>query len=109
MSHPIRPGSARLRALLLCLAFLLPFAQLGAYAHALSHAGNIAAGKDSTPHTACELCAACSALDGAAPVAALALALESPDPVVPGQPAAAAYRPALEVRYRSRAPPIPLA
>ena len=109
MPHPIRPGSARLRALLLCLAFLLPFAQMGAYAHALSHGGNVAAGKDSAPHTACELCAACSALDGAAPVAAPAFALESPGRVMPGQPAAVAHRPAVELRYRSRAPPTPLA
>lgn len=95
-------------AWLLCLAFMLPLAQLAAAGHELSHLGTSGSGtpQKGTAHAdACALCVATAAVGSAAPGSATNFALLAP--------AAAPLRahPELGVRvpgwryFASRAPP----
>ena len=113
-----RPAFQRYFMWLLCLAFLLPVAQVTAAWHGLSHAIADASGdtkeaadaKRSLPHqTHCDLCLTASAVSGGA----LPGALPAFVPSVDGHPApqslsAEVWVAAPAHAYRSRAPPLAL-
>lgn len=100
---------------LLCLAFLLPIAQVAAAWHGLSHTGvepsgdttDPGAAKRSLPHLIhCDLCLTASAVSsGALPSTSHALARSAGRHQVPQTVLAVVWVPPLAHAYRSRAPP----
>ena len=110
-----RPGFQRYFMWLLCLAFLLPIAQVAAAWHGLSHTGvearvdtqEAADAKRSLPHPIhCDLCLTASAVSGGAPPSASqAFALLVGRQRAPQTVFADVVVAPPALAYRSRAPP----
>ena len=110
-----RSGFQRHFMWLLCLAFLLPIAQVAAAWHGLSHTGVETSGdtkesgdtRRSLPHLIhCDLCLTASAVSsGALPSTSHALARSSGRHQVPQTVLAGVWVAPLAHAYRSRAPP----
>ena len=113
-----RPVFQRYFMWLLCLAFLLPIAQVAAAWHGLSHTGveasvdrqEAADAKRSLPHPIhCDLCLTASALSGGAlPSASQAFALSVGHHAAPQTVGADVCVTPPALAYRSRAPPCAL-
>jgi len=117
-----RPVSQRYFLWLLCLALLLPMAQLAAAWHAFSHSivdtrvdagahtNQVADGKRALPHPShCDLCLTASTVSGGALPGASQFLAQSVDRQSAPQAVLADGRVApLAHAYRSRAPPVAL-
>ena len=109
-----RRTRSRLWGLLLCLVLALPLAQLGSFAHALSHLrapdrGQAPPDKPLPSHAGCESCVGYSAL-GDAPVVTHAPPAATPARhATPAHATVAARRVPVVLAYSPRAPPSVLA
>lgn len=98
----------RVQTLLLAVALLLPFAQLGAFVHALSH---VAAAGDSSvpPGEACDACVGYSVLGGSMRVDPPAFVPRALSHAIPAALPAAPIQGRRTNHYLPRAPPTPFA